>query len=198
MIDKKRLEAFTDAIMAIASTIMVLELKMPEEITIDCLLSQWSIFLSYLISFILIYIMWLNHYTSFKKIENVSIPLFFINGLWILALTLVPFTTSLVGNQPNNTLSEVLYACVLLFWEIIDHVMDRQIVKENEHLKREKRNTLQVSIPMYTGFSIAIIFAFIKPILCLVIILWILLMLTIHFFHQRKELKLLMERNKAE
>lgn len=69
MIDKKRLEAFTDAIMAIAATIMVLELKVPQEITIEGLLSQWSIFLSYLISFLLIYIMWLNHYKSFKKLK---------------------------------------------------------------------------------------------------------------------------------
>ena len=142
MIDKKRLEAFTDAIMAIAATIMVLELKVPQEITIEGLLSQWSIFLSYLISFLLIYIMWLNHYKSFKKVESVSVLLFFINGLWILIMTLVPFITSFVGNQPNNTLSEVLYACMLLLWEIIDHIMDRQILKENGDLQREERNTL--------------------------------------------------------
>lgn len=189
MIDQKRLESFTDAIIAIASTIMVLELKVPKYLSFHTLVAMWPIVLSYIISFFMIYIMWLNHSLLFKKIEKVSFAVFFINGIWILILTLIPFATSLIGNKPDCTLSQVVYACVLFGWEVVDRSMDKQIVKEHPNLEREKRNTLKISLSMYLGFILAIIVAFIKPMLCLAIIVWILLMITIHFFHQRKMLE---------
>ena len=88
---KERLVAFTDAIIAIAATIMVLELVTSEDTTLQGLLSQWPVFIAYLTSFDLIYLVWLNHHNAFQKIEHVTIRIFVLNGIWTFFLTLVPF-----------------------------------------------------------------------------------------------------------
>ncbi|CIY69096.1 membrane protein [Streptococcus pneumoniae] len=187
MIDKGRLEAFTDAIIAIAATIMVLELAAPNEVTITSLISQWSIFLAYVNSFAMIYIIWLNHYRSFKKASQISVKTFIINGIWLFFLTLVPFATSWVGKYPNDTLPELLYAVVLLLWSVMYQILDNQIVKDNPDSKIDSTNKLSLRIPMYCGYILAIILAFIKPVLCLIVILWILILITIHFLVVRKK-----------
>ena len=65
--NKNRLEAFTDAIIAIAATIMVLELHIPQYNTLASLVEEWPVFLAYFISFTLIYTVWYNHHNLFKK-----------------------------------------------------------------------------------------------------------------------------------
>lgn len=70
--NKSRLEALTDAIIAIAATIMVLELQVPEHNSIHSLMENWPIFLAYTISFFLIYIVWFNHHNIFKKAKIIS------------------------------------------------------------------------------------------------------------------------------
>ena len=62
--NKPRLELFTDAIMAIAATIMVLELRVPKITSLSDLTSLWSVFLAYLVSFVLIYVVWYSSHCS--------------------------------------------------------------------------------------------------------------------------------------
>ena len=103
-IDKKRLIGFTDAITAIASTIMVLELVNPHVPTIQGLIRQWPIFLAFLNSFAMIYVVWYKHNNLFQKFETVSMRIFYLNGVWLFFLTLVPFATGWIGEFPFSPL----------------------------------------------------------------------------------------------
>lgn len=169
-IDKNRLIAFTDAIIAIASTIMVLELVNPHVPTLEGLAQQWPIFFAYLNSFAMIYIVWYKHNNLFQKFETVSMRIFYLNGIWLFFLTLVPFATGWIGEFPFSAIPESSYALVLLTWTLSFELIDRQITKENPSLERDYYHEPKIRIFNYIGFIIAMIVAFIEPILCLTII----------------------------
>ena len=91
--NKTRVEAITDGIIAIAATIMVLELGVPTTNDFSGLLELRHTFLAYVISFMMIYIVWSMHHDLFEKAKVVTRQTFMINGVWIFMLTLVPLTT---------------------------------------------------------------------------------------------------------
>ena len=189
MIEKGRLEAFTDAIIAIAATIMVLELAAPDEVSVAALLSQWSVLVAYIISFSMIYIVWLNHYRALKKVEAISVKVFFINGIWLFFLTLVPFATAWVGKHPDDTLPEALYVAVLFLWSLMYQILDNQLVKENPQIELDSTNGIKLRAAMYLGYLLAFVLSFIKPVLCMVVIIVVLVIITVHFLSIKKAVR---------
>src|SRR5690348_2803751 len=97
--NKTRLEAFSDGVLAIIITIMVLELKTPHEPTVHALLSLWNIFLSYLMSFIFIAIYWGNHHHLLHTVHHVNTKIIWANMGLLFTLSLVPFTTAFLGEN---------------------------------------------------------------------------------------------------
>lgn len=81
MINKERLAAFTDAIVVIAATIMVLELKVPATDSLQGLSEDLPIFMAYIISFSQIYLIWKNHHGLFEKASNITTRAFVLNGI---------------------------------------------------------------------------------------------------------------------
>ena len=169
-IDKDRLIAFTDAVIAIAATIMVLELVNPHVPTLEGLATQWPTFLAYLNSFAMIYLVWFKHNNLFHKFENVSMRVFYMNGAWLFFLTLVPFATGWIGEFPFAPIPESSYALILLLWTLSFELLDRQIIKENPYLERDYYHKPKFRMFEYIGFIIAMIMALIVPIHCLTII----------------------------
>lgn len=112
MMNKERLEAFTDAIVAILATIIVLELKAPEELTWHSLFSQWHMYFAYITSFILLYGTWYNHHGLFERANRIDAKIFWANGLWILSLSFIPYVTELVGEHPSDFIPEFLYLVI--------------------------------------------------------------------------------------
>lgn len=184
-IEKTRLVNFTDAIIAIASTIMVLELVNPHIPTIQGLINQWPIFLAYLNSFAMIYLVWYKHNRLFQKFEIVSMRIFYLNGVWLFFLTLVPFATAWVGEFPFSAMPECSYATILLMWTLSFELLDRQIIKENTDLERDLFHDRTIRIIDYISFIIAIIVAFIEPIVCLTII-FLISLINVIFVSRRK------------
>ena len=158
--NKGRLEAFTDAIVAIAATIMVLELHTPITNNWKGLMEEWPIFLAYIISFAMIYVVWYSHHNLFKKAETITPRTYLINGLWVFFLTLVPFTTGWVGASPDATLPEVVYAINLLLWSAAFHLLDRQILKDNPTAEKDSSTRLFDRAFMYGGYAVCILLAF--------------------------------------
>lgn len=132
--NKERLAAFSDAIIAIAATIMVLDLHLPAEPTIQSLAKEWPVFLAYVISFVLIYIVWLNYNNLFQEAHIISVRTFLLNGLWIFCVTLVPFTTNWIGANPTRTWPNVVYDLIILLWSLMFQLMERSIKKDNPDL----------------------------------------------------------------
>ena len=167
---KSRVEALTDGIIAIAATIMVLELGIPSAKGIAGLLEIRHTFLAYVISFFMIYIVWSMHHDLFRKAEYISRGAFMVNGVWIFILTLVPFTTAWVGSAPYDKLPEFLYPLNLLLWSIAFQWLDHEIVKDNPGIEKDASTGLVIRSVMYGGFILCMILAMIKPILSIYVI----------------------------
>jgi len=104
-----RLEAFSDGVIAVAITLLVLDIKVPHATDLGggtllrALSHQWPVYLAYLTSFATILVMWLNHHNLFKQIKRVDHTLLLLNGLLLLGVTLVPFPTALIGGVYPGT-----------------------------------------------------------------------------------------------
>ncbi|WP_407379116.1 TMEM175 family protein [Methanobrevibacter sp.] len=168
--NKDRISALSDGIVAIAATIMVLELAVPETVSVNSLLSQLPIFYAYLLSFSLIYLAWRSHHNAFEKAKIINNKIFVINGMWLFLVTLIPFSTALVGNAPNNVLSEVIYVIVLLLWVLSFQFLDIAITKANPDVPKDEVRDNKVRLLMFGGYLIALVSAFFMPILSIIIV----------------------------
>jgi uncharacterized membrane protein len=128
---KGRLEAFTDGVMAVALTIMVLELKPPHAPEWHALLALWPVALSYILSFIYIGLYWNNHHHMFLLTERINGRVMWANLHWLFWVTLVPFTTAWMSENHFSTVPVALYGFVLLMTGIAFLLMQHEILKLN-------------------------------------------------------------------
>ena len=128
---KGRLEAFSDAVLAVAITIMVLELKVPHDTNMAALLALWPVFLSYVLSFIYIGIYWNNHHHMLHATQHVSGGVLWANLHLLFWLSLIPFTTGWMGENHFAALPTALYGCVLLMAAIAYWLLQQRIVAAN-------------------------------------------------------------------
>ncbi|KRN29563.1 integral membrane protein [Lactobacillus selangorensis] len=177
--NKERLVSYTDAVIAIAATIMVLELHAPKSVSVPALFSMWPTMLAYVISFALIYLVWMSHQNIFNKANVISIQTYLINGIWLFILTLVPFATSWVGEHPNDTLPEFLYMLIEFLWGFCFQLMDNQIIRDNPGVEKDVTDTFLARTVLYGGLVLAMMMSFFIPIMSLVILGFVLIILTI-------------------
>src|SRR5690242_12835618 len=112
--NKGRLEAFSDGVIAIIITIMVLELKVPHGVSSDSLLPLWPVFLSYVLSFIYVGIYWNNHHHMLHAVSKVSGGVLWANLHLLFWLSLFPFATGWMGENHFAALPSAFYGLVLL------------------------------------------------------------------------------------
>ena len=92
--EKNRLEAFSDGVIAIILTIMVLDLKVPKEHTLDALILAWPVFAAYSLSYWNVFLIWLNHHNIFSSLHKVDAALLGANGLLLFTCSFIPFATA--------------------------------------------------------------------------------------------------------
>lgn len=109
---KSRLEAFSDGVIAIIITIMVLELKIPHGATFTDLLTLWPVFISYVVSFILLAIYWSNHHHLLHTIREVRSSIMWANLFLLFWLSLIPFATGWMGENHFAPLTVSAYAFI--------------------------------------------------------------------------------------
>jgi uncharacterized membrane protein len=126
--DRDRLTAFTDGVIAVIITIMVLELKAPHGADVHALLELWPVFLSYVLSFIYVGIYWNNHHHFFQLTPEVNGAILWANLHLLFWLSLVPFATSWVGENGFAAGPAAAYGAVLLMCAIAFFVLERAIV----------------------------------------------------------------------
>ena len=110
----KRVEAFSDGVIAILITIMVLEMHAPEEPGLEHLWSLWPVFLAYVLSYAYIAIYWVNHHRMFHLATHVSNGLLWANIALLFTLSLIPFATAYLGEQHFSRDATALYMIVML------------------------------------------------------------------------------------
>jgi uncharacterized membrane protein len=123
-----RLEAFSDGVLAIIITIMVLELKVPHAIELGALKPVLPVLLSYVLSFIYLGIYWNNHHHLFQATEQVSGGILWANLHLLFWLSLFPFTTAWMGENHLATIPTAIYGFVLLMAAIAYYVLERAII----------------------------------------------------------------------
>jgi len=136
---KGRLEAFSDGVIAILITIMVLELKVPHGASIDVLLPLFPVFLSYALSFVYIGIYWNNHHHMLHTLNRVTGGILWANLHLLFWLSLIPFTTGWMGENHFEAVPAALYGGTLFMSAIAYFVLQRMIIAsqgENSSLKR--------------------------------------------------------------
>jgi uncharacterized membrane protein len=127
---KGRLEAFTDGVVAVLITILVLEFKAPESASFEALCALWPKFLSYLLSFVFVGIYWANHHHMLHTVARVNGKILWANLLLLLWLSLVPFTTAWMGEHDAAPVPTAIYGVVLLLAAISYTVLQQAIIAD--------------------------------------------------------------------
>jgi uncharacterized membrane protein len=126
--NKNRLEAFSDGVLAILITIMVLELKVPATPTIDALLPVYPVFLSYVLSFVYLAIYWNNHHHMLHTVGKVNGAILWANLHLLFWLSLVPFVTAWMGENHFASLPTGIYGVVMLMAAIAYFILQQIII----------------------------------------------------------------------
>jgi uncharacterized membrane protein len=178
-----RLEAFSDGVFAIAATLLVLELHVPavgSGALWPQLLEQWPSYFGYLVSFLTIGIIWVNHHALFALVKRVDRPILFLNLLLLLVVSVIPFPTALLGqwivDAQQGPVAAAILGCVYLlmgltfggiwFYAFLHHELARPDVD---------RSAARASIPRFTignaVYVLGIGLAFVSPVISLAVYL---------------------------
>ena len=125
---KKRLEAFSDGVLAIIITIMVLELKVPHGDSIKALAPLYPVFLSYVLSFVYLAIYWNNHHHMLHTCRKVTGSILWANLHLLFWLSLIPFTTGWMGENHFASAPAAVYGVVLLMAAIAYRILQQLII----------------------------------------------------------------------
>jgi uncharacterized membrane protein len=128
---KSRLEAFSDGVIAIIITIMVLELKTPEGFDLAALMSLAHIFLLYVLSFVYVGIYWNNHHHLMHAVGRITGGVLWANLHLLFWLSLVPFTTRWMGESHLAALPVAVYGVSLLMPAIAYYILVRTLIAAN-------------------------------------------------------------------
>jgi uncharacterized membrane protein len=125
---KGRLEAFSDGVIAIIITIMVLEMKVPHGEYLDSIAPLWPVFVSYVLSFIIVGIYWNNHHHMLHSVRHVTGAVLWSNLHLLFWLSLMPFTTGWMGENHFAPLPVAIYGVDLLMCAIAYFILVRALI----------------------------------------------------------------------
>jgi uncharacterized membrane protein len=163
---KNRLEAFSDGVLAVIITIMVLELKAPHDVSAQALVRLLPAFLSYVLSFLYIAIYWNNHHHLLHTVNRVNGSILWANNHLLFWLALVPFVTAWSGENHSAALPVALYGIVLLMAAVAYFFLTNTIIATHGNdsvlaraIGRDYKG--KVSVVLY---ALAVPLAFLAPI----------------------------------
>jgi uncharacterized membrane protein len=159
---KGRLEAFSDGVLAIIITIMVLELKVPHGDDIRSLLYELPVLFSYLLSFIYIGIYWNNHHHMLYLVDSITGTVLWANLNLLFWLSLVPFVTAWMGENHFSKMPVAAYGIVLIMCALSFTLLSRVLVRHSgkdsalaEAVGRDRKGKISIAI-----YAIAILLSF--------------------------------------
>jgi TMEM175 potassium channel family protein len=160
-----RLEAFSDGVIAIIITIMVLELRPPHGHTLESLRPLLPVFLSYVLSFIYVGIYWNNHHHMLQAAEQVTGWVLWANLHLLFWLSLFPFTTAWVGESPGQTWPTATYGLVLLAASLSYVVLENALLspEQRDSILRQAMGARRKEWVSSAAYAVAIVLAFIEP-----------------------------------
>ncbi|MBK8154482.1 MAG: DUF1211 domain-containing protein [Saprospiraceae bacterium] len=177
---KGRIEAFSDGVLAIIVTIMVLELKIPHGNSWSDLLALWPKFSSYILSFLMIIIYWNNHHHVFQTVDKVNGKILWTNGLLLFFLSLVPFGTAWMGESHFDSTPVAFIGIIFLLSGSSYQLLTKFIINEHGQdsvLAKAMVNDIKgtISLVVYIlGILISYYYPIVSAILYLLVgIMWL-------------------------
>jgi uncharacterized membrane protein len=141
---KNRVETFSDGIFAIIITLLVLEIKVPHiedhlsaKSLFEALLTILPKFISWIISFFTIAVIWVNHHRLFKQFKILDNGIFWWNAVLLLWTTFIPFPTAVLGDYPSNFLSSVFYGLIMSLMAASFSFMRLYVIHKKELLEED-------------------------------------------------------------
>jgi uncharacterized membrane protein len=177
---KGRMEAFSDGVFAVIITIMVLEMKSPHGTSLEALLPLIPVFFSYVLSFIYVGIYWTNHHHLLQAVQHVAGSVLWANLHLLFWLSLIPFATAWMGENPLAPWPVALYGAVLLFASIAYFILTKRLIAhqgEGSVLAKSIGGDRKGRVSMVV-YIVAIPLAFLRPLLAclcyaLVAVMWL-------------------------
>ena len=161
-----RLEAFSDGVFAIALTLLIIEIKVPASETINTTNDLWLALqhllpsvLAFLLSFVIIFITWVNHHGILKLIHKSSPAFIYANGFLLLTIVILPFPTALLSEHlftNHATPAVVLYAAINVLQAIGWILLSHTALGSNPLTKNEKSTSVAVAGQRSSYFALAI------------------------------------------
>ncbi|WP_158726410.1 TMEM175 family protein [Tomitella fengzijianii] len=138
-----RLEAFSDGVIAVAITLLVLDLRVPgadgARSLAHALGALWPNYLAYVISFLAIGIIWINHHTLMRRLAGADRSVLALNLVLLMCIAVLPFTTSLMATYldvPGGRLAAVVYAAAFLVTSAVFLALEAHVLRRRPHLLR--------------------------------------------------------------
>ncbi len=162
---KGRMEAFSDGVLAVIITIMVLEMKSPHGTSLSALVPVIPVFLSYVLSFIYIGIYWNNHHHLLHATQRLNGATLWANLHLLFWLSLIPFTTAWVGENHLSSWPVAVYGIVLMLAGVAYFILTRALIRVHgegstlaKSIGRDRKGKVSVLI-----YAAAIPLAFVQP-----------------------------------
>jgi uncharacterized membrane protein len=168
---KNRLEAFTDGVLAILVTLLVLEIPRPQGFGLDSLWADREPLAVYLITFIFIVIYWNNHHHLFQLVERVDGKVLWANNAILFFLSLFPFASAWVGRSIHSFAPQLLYALLILLANTSWAILMKYLSMVNHHNSRFKRliaNYHKMKVTLSVNI-LAVAVTFFFPLIALII-----------------------------
>ena len=159
-----RLTTFSDAVFAVIVTVMVLELKAPDQPAFSALGPLWPTAISYAVSYLFIAIIWINHHYLMRFVGPPTLGLIWINFAHLFGVSLLPFATAWIARTQLASSPVVFYAGLFVCIDIAYNVFERGVLADAKQLSARTRCIARRrSLVVLVSFTTAMLIAFVAP-----------------------------------
>ena len=162
----ERLAAYSDAVFAVIVTIMVLELKAPEQSAFSALWPLWPTAISYVVSYLFIAIIWINHHYLMRLVGQPTLGLIWINFLHLFLVSLLPFATAWVAGTKLDSAPVALYAGLFVCVDLAYNAFERAVFARVDTIQlsmHKQRIARRRSLAVLAIFATAMLVAIVAP-----------------------------------
>jgi TMEM175 potassium channel family protein len=182
-VSTSRLEAFSDGVIAVAITLLVLNIELPDlkpgQSLFHGLIGQWPVYAAYVVSFLTIGIIWINHHVMIARLREADRTILFLNLLLLMSIAVLPFATRLMAaylrQSHGQHLASAIYSGSFLVMALFFAILNRHILLAKAHLLHtdlpveQRRQILYRSIAGVGPYAIATVLAVVSAYLTLAI-----------------------------